>query len=481
MRVVLINPPRFNGISVIREDRCEITERYSILPPYSLLQIAAVLKRDGHYVELIDANGFNLNYDYILNYLKKKKPDVIVFRFTPTTFDNDVKTAEIAKNVSPSTHTIGICWTLNDFAEQVLRDAKHMDFYVARESEVVVPQLVNALENKEEIKSVRGISYIDPGAGNYVYTGTPPSNWRWEDLPLPAFDLLPSLEPYHINTPYGKPFTIIYASKGCPYRCTFCTVARTRWRPKSAERIIEELQYLKKRFNIKLVSFFDETFTLSRERAEKIALAIRSMDLKIKWYCNTRVDLVDYDLWKTLYEGGCRGTSYGVESGSQKILDLAKKGFTVEQAETAIKFTKKAGVKVYASFIFGLPGETWDTVRETLAFVKRTLPNGAQFNVAVPYPGTELYEIAVKNGWIVREFNWRNLYQHSAVMRTDEMSPEDLEKARLLAYRSLYFNPRWVTSNIAWIFRHPEDLPLGVKYYMKALKNFIIHKMEHAH
>jgi len=481
LRVVLINPPRFNRIPVIREDRCEITERYSVLPPYSLLQIAAVLRRDGHYVELIDANGFNLDYDYLLQYLRKKKFDVVVFRFTPTTFDNDIKVAEIAKRVNPNTYTIGICWTLKDFAEQVLREAKYIDFYVARESEVVVPQLISALENKEEIRKVKGISYIEKESNKHVYTGPPPINWDWDELPLPAFDLLPSLKPYHINTPHGKPFSIIYAAKGCPFGCIFCTVARTKWRPKSADRIIEELVYLKKLFNIRLVSFFDETFTLNQERAIKIAETIKNKGLKIKWYCNTRVDLVDYDLWKTLYEGGCRGTSYGVESGCQKILDLAKKGFTVEQAENAIRFTKKASVKVFASFIFGLPGESWDTVRETISFVKRTLPTGAEFNIAVPYPGTELYEIAVKKGWIVREYHWRKLYQHTAVMRTDEMTLQDLEKARLMAYRSLYFNPKWVFSNVAWLFKHPEDIPLGLKYYMKALKNYVVHKMAHAH
>jgi len=457
MRVILINPPRFNGIPVIREDRCEITERYSVIPPYSLLQIAAVLRKDGYYVELIDANGFNLSYDYIFEYLKRKRSNAIIFRFTPTTFDNDIKVAEIAKKVNPNAYTIGICWTLKDFAEQVLREAKYMDFYVARESEVVVPHLINALENKEEIKKVKGVAYIEKESGKYIYAGPPPTDWSWDNLLLPAFDLLPSLKPYHINT------------------------ARTKWRPKSAERIIEELTYLKKQFNVRLVSFFDETFTLDQERAEKIAEAIKSKGLKIRWYCNTHVDLVDYDLLKTMYEGGCRGTSYGIKSGSQKILDLAKKGFTVEQAENAIRFAKKAGIKVFASFIFGLLGENWDTVRETISFVKRTLPHGAEFNIAVPYPGTELYEIAVKKGWIVREYDWRKLYQHAAVMRTDEMTPEDLEKARLLAYKSLYFNSMWILSNVIWLVRHPEDIPLGVKYYMKALKNYVVYRMTHAH
>ncbi|MEM2297841.1 MAG: radical SAM protein [Ignisphaera sp.] len=479
MKVLLVNPPRFNGIPVIREDRCEITERYSVLPPYSLLQIGAVLRKEGHSVQLIDANGFNLGYDYLYEYLLKRDFDVVVFRFTPTTFDNDVKVAEIAKRVNPKIYTIGICWTLEDFAEQVLKEAPFMDFYVSKESEIVVPEIVNALESKDEPRSVRGLAYLDDG--NYVYSGKPPVNWKWEDLPLPAFDLLPSLKPYYINTPHGKPFMIIYASKGCPFQCIFCTVAKTRWRPKSAERIIEELTYLKNYFKVRFVSFFDETFTLDMSRAEKVALAISNKGLDIKWYCNTRVDLIDLGLWRALYKGGCRGTSYGIESGSQKILDLAKKGFTVEEAEKAIRWAKDAGVKVYCSFIFGLPGENWQTVRETIAFVKRTLPTGAQFNVAVPYPGTELYKIAKDKGWIKPTVSWRHMYQHEAIMRTDEMSYEDLNRARLMAYRSLYFNIKWWMQNISHVMKHPDDFPLAARYVLKIIHNYFINKMTHTH
>lgn len=481
MKILLVNPPRFNGIPVIREDRCEITERYSVLPPYSLMQIAAVLRRDGHHVYLVDANGFNLSYDHLREYLRREVFDVMVFRFTPTTFDNDVKVAEIAKKTNPKIYTIGVCWTLRDFAEQVLREAIHMDFFVSTESEVVIPALVNSLEGGIDLKKVKGVSYLNGVSQEYIFTGQPPTDWRWEDLPLPAFDLLPSLKPYYINTPHGKPFTIVYASKGCPYNCTFCTVARTKWRPKSAEMIIEELTYLKNRFKVRLVSFFDETFTLDKNRAEKVALAIKDKILDIKWYCNTRVDLVDYGLLKILYEGGCRGISYGIESGSQKILDLANKGFTIEQAEKAIEWSKKSGIKVYCSFIFGLPGEDWNSVEETIRFVKRTLPTGAQFNIAVPYPGTELYRIAVNKGWIKKGISWREMYQHEAIMRTDALDYEDLNKVRMRAYRKLYFSPKWWIQNIWYTAKHPSDFPLAIRYALKVLKNFFFNKMTHTH
>lgn len=191
--------------------------------------------------------------------------------------------------------------------------------------------------------------------------------------------------------------------------------------------------------------------------------------------------MVDRELLKLMYEGGCRGISYGIESGNQAILDNAKKGTTVEEGVNAIKWAKEAGIKVYCSFMFGLIGENWETIKETIAFVKRTLPTSAQFNVTVPYPNTELYDFANKRGWIKEGCGWRDMYQHEAIMRTDELSYEDLNKARKIAYNSLYFNPRWILQNIAYITRHPEDFNSAVRYWLKIMKNYFINKMEHAH
>ena len=131
MRVLLINPPRYNGIPVIREERCEITERYSVLEPYSLLQIGALLRQDKHNVSLIDANGFNLSFKGIENKLKEGF-DAIIFRFTPTTFDHDLKVASIAKEINPKIITIGLCFTLNTLSKEVMKEAKDLDIYLKK-------------------------------------------------------------------------------------------------------------------------------------------------------------------------------------------------------------------------------------------------------------------------------------------------------------------------------------------------------------
>ncbi|MCJ7768201.1 B12-binding domain-containing radical SAM protein [Candidatus Bathyarchaeota archaeon] len=479
MHVLLLNPPRFDGIPVIREERCEITERYSVLPPYSLLQIAGILREQGHSVNLIDANGFDLKWSETEELMRELSYDALIFRFTPTTFDDDMRAAHISKQIRPEAHTAAICWTLHTLPRQVMEESPSLDFYIMHEYEAVTPALFEALSGGGGPDGVKGIAYRK---NDQTVQNAPAEPIKsYDTLPLPAFDLLPSLEPYHINVPHGKPFTIMYASKGCPFACTFCTVRRTNYKRRSAESILHELRYLKSLFGLRTVSFFDETFTIDKKRVLELCERIQVGNLRIKWYCNTRVELVTKDMLRAMRRGGCRGIAYGIESGSQQILKGVKKGNTVEEAEAAIRSTKEAGIKAYCSFIMGLPGENWDTVRETIRFVKRTRPTGAQFNVAVPYPGTPMYDLAVQKGWTKPSLQSRRLYQHTANMRTESLEEKELERAREMAYRSLYFDPRWIMENVFWVLRYPEDLLLGVRYFFKIMNNYLIHKMRHAH
>lgn len=478
MNIILINPPRFDGLPVIREERCEITERYSVLEPYSLLQLTAILREAGHRVNLIDANGFDLSYRDMETKLRGFEADVLIFRFTPTTFDHDLNTCRIAKKINRKIKTIGLCWTLISVAEEVMASAPELDFYVTGDYEISVPALVEDVSNNGNV-STGGVVYRK-GKDIRHNPASKDDLVDLDKLPIPAYDLLPSLDPYFINTPTDETFTIMYTSRGCPFRCIYCTVAGTSWKPRSADSVVKELIYLKENYDIGLVSFFDETFTIDRERVMKICDGIVSNNIDIKWYCNTRANLVDDELVCSMKMAGCRGISLGIESGSQLILDNASKGIKIAEAKAAIKTVKKHGIKVLCSFIIGLPGETWATVQETIDFVKETLPTGVQFNVAVPYPGTELYESARAKG-LLKNVDWRHLYQHEAILGTDELSPDDLNKARFMAYQALYTYPVWYLENVKHILRNPEDFNMGVKYSIKIINNFLLHRMEHSH
>jgi radical SAM superfamily enzyme YgiQ (UPF0313 family) len=198
MRLLLINPPRFNGIPVIREERCEITERNSIIPPYSLLQVGAELLADGHEVQLMDANGEDLTWEQLDARIRSFDYDVLVFRFTPTTLLWDLKTATLSKNHNPKAVTAGICWTMQTVPEAVLQSCPDLDVYIRHEYESVVPNLAAALSAGRDLSTVQGIAYRK---GNEIAVTEPAKPMAdWDTLPLPAYQLLPSLDNYAINT-----------------------------------------------------------------------------------------------------------------------------------------------------------------------------------------------------------------------------------------------------------------------------------------
>ena len=478
MNVAIVNPPRYAGDSVVREERCEVVERYSVLEPYSLLQLAALLEADGHKVRMLDANGQGSSYRDVETWLRARPYDAVIFRFTPTTFDHDMRLAALSKAVCPDAHTIGICWTLRTMPLQVLAEAPHLDVYLRHEYEAVGTLLLRALETGTPLDLVPGVAYRDGGTARATADAQPIRDL--DAIPIPAYHLLPSLDPYFISARACQPFTIMYASKGCPFACSFCTVAKTAWKYRSAGHVLEEMKYLRDRYHIRTVSFFDETFTMNKKRVREICEGIRAEGLDIRWYCNTRVHLVDPDLLRLMRSAGCSGMSFGVESGNQGILDTVSKQATVAQAEHAIQWAKEAGIKTYCAFILGLPGETRETAMDTIEFAMRTLPNGAQFNVLAPYPGTELYETLKAKG-VLPDVDWRSLYQDSAVVGTDGLSKAELNRLRKLAYTKLYFNPRWWLQNVRHAISSPDDFQLASRYGVRVLANYFVHGMRGSH
>lgn len=476
MKVALINPPRLNGIPVVREDRCEITDRSSVIPPCSLLEMAAILRGLGHDITLIDANGENLDYEEVANAITSDM-DALIFRFTPTTFIHDIYTSVLAKEANSNIITIGFCWTLRGFAHDVMTKAQSLDIYVLSDDFSIIGTILDAVVHKE-LKNVAGVAYRDED--DIVVIQSKKNQINFDFFPMPAYDLV-NPKNYYNNTPRKTKFMVMYTSKGCPNGCIYCTVRRTGWRAKSPRRVIDEVEYLAKEQNVQEIAFFDEVFTYDRKRTEEICQGLIEKRISIRWYCNTTADTLDKGLLQLMKKAGCSGFSIGVESGSPTILKACGKANTVVQAYNVIRWAKECGIKVYASFIIGLPGETRETILDTATFLKRALPHGAQVNIAVPYPGTKLYELSLKNGWIDGQFSWETLFQHNSIMNVPGISHAELERARQLLYRSLYFNPAWLWQNIKYVATNPYDLSFAVRYYLKSLMNLVVHKMSHSH
>ena len=271
------------------------------------------------------------------------------------------------------------------------------------------------------------------------------------DLPIPCHQLLP-ISKY--NLPFiGKRYTFVTTSRGCPYECIFCRspiLWNRKARSRSVKSIIKELDLLKK-LKIKNFLVHSDVFTVNRKIAIELCKTMINRKFKFKWICNSRVDTVDEELLIWMKKAGCWMINYGIESGSQKVLDRAKKGITVSQIKKAVILTKKIGIKVWGYFMIGLPGENWQTVDETIKLAKELPLDLANFAVAAPYPGTEFYKLAKRKGWLISS-NWEDFDQnYSPIVNYPQISSQEICRAMKKAYLIWYLRPSAIYSLISGI------------------------------
>lgn len=462
MKILLINPPRFKGKSVVREDRCESTVP-NVVTPTGLVILGGILEQK-HDIHLIDANGYNLGFDYIENYIKKYGPDIIIFKATPETFFSDIKISEVSHKIDNKIKTILICWSLTKVPIKVLENAKYVDFYVIDYNyERPITKIVECIEPEK----VNGIAFR---RYDKIIVNEPGSEiFDFNAIPMPAWHLIPDFNVYWVQAPSISPNAIIESMKGCGMRCSFCTISDNRPNFRCPEKIIEEIKYLYLEKRVKNISFFDATFNINRKRVYDICHELIQEDLKdLKWYANIRADDMDIELAKIMKDAGCRGVSIGIESASQKILDAANKKIKIQDAKKTISILKKVGIKQYASFIVGLPGETLDTMKQTRDFILDSTPSGFQVSNLVPYPRSKLYDVAICQNKI-KDTSFENLLLFDTQISLCNLSNEIINKFRRKIYKDVYLSPKWWLSNINFIIRNPEDIKIGIDYGIKVI------------
>lgn len=287
-------------------------------------------------------------------------------------------------------------------------------------------------------------------------------------LPMPAYDLLPSFKPYHTLNPFMTPYALVYCGKGCPFGCSYCNVAKTKYSGRSADNIIKELKMLKRRGNVKYVWFFDEVFTINRKRVVEMCEKIVEEEINIKWFCDARCDLVDEELLKIMRKGGCICISYGVESGSQKILNNMKKGYTVEQSKNALIWTHKARIPINCNLILGFTGEDEETLEETKSFIKATLPELLSIAIISAKPGTEFAKLAIENKWTNEDINWKQHLTRGLKLKNYETFP-NLRDETMKIKKMLYYNPKWWITGINTLVRNRELFLPAISYLKQEL------------
>jgi len=432
MKIVLVNPPML---------RAEVTRVLGVkTPPMGLAYLAAVLETHGYQPKIIDANALDLDYSALRKELEKESPDIVgVTAITPMIYEA-VATIEAAKKSCPNAVTILGGPHATFCSNETLESCNELDVICLGEGEETLIEIVRAVEKGVNLRDVRGIVYRKNG--HIFKTESRPLIKDLDSLPFPARHMLPMSR----YTVFGKsyPMINIVSTRGCPFSCTFCSSSRIFgrcYRARTPQNVVDEIEQVTQKYKVNSFEFSDDTFTLDRGRVEKICEEIIRQSLDISWACSSRADLMTRDLLFKMKKAGCHLIFYGIESGSERILKLMNKGETHAQMIKAVKITKEAGIETLGSFILGYPEETRSELLQTIAFAKKLGVDFAEFSIATPYPGTELYEITAKRNLLLTK-NWSEYTAAKPVIKPQHYSVQELSQFFVNAYKSFYSSPR---------------------------------------
>jgi len=370
-----------------------------------LAMIAAILEKAGHDVLIADLGITAESEEGVARHVINNGPSLVGISSTTPSILSAAKIARNVKAASPNVHIILGGAHASTLPEQTMEMMPDIDIIVRGEGEATVVELVDALERERPLEQVKGIVFRDKGRKVWTEGRDPISDL--DQLPFPAYHLLP-IKGYRFHPPLGRkhPVVPIITSRGCPFRCTFCTksVFGQTYRSNSAKYVSKEIEYVIGRFQAREIKFYDDSFTLQRRRVIELCDELVKREIDVPWSCETRVDLVDEELLRVMKGAGCYMIEYGVESGNEGILEKMKKGISRQQVTKAFEATRAVGIQTVAYFMLGYPGETWDTARETIEFAKRIQPDFVQFSVATPFPGTEFHELCREDK--MKEDDW---------------------------------------------------------------------------
>ncbi len=468
--VLLVNPPAPDGGIWIRtQHRVGRRSREEMVwPQCSLAQLAAMLHPD-FTVAIIDAIAERTGWAEFESILHSKMPRYYLTHVTAPTLTNDMYGVMLAKSMGAKTLAFGTHVTPMPF--ETMNAYPALDFVLRGEPELTLRELIERLEGKNNQRPAWLIELYratdpewDTAPGNNPgddedLSGIKGLVWRYggairlnpsrpfipslDSLPAPLYHLLP-LRKYLMPLMKG-PFCFVLTSRGCPAGCKFCikhVSYGSSVRLLSPERVLQELKILHA-LGIRNIHMYADTFTVSREQVLGICRLILKEGLKFRWTCNSRVDFVDEEMLNLMGRAGCWMISWGIESGSETILKKAAKGIDLRKTHSALAWARKAGIKNWGYFIIGLPGETIETIRETIRLSKSLPLEIALFHVAAPYPGTPFFFEVIEKGWFREGIQWEEVdMDKETVLRYENLSSEDLTYWQKRAFREWALRPR---------------------------------------
>ncbi|MGC9114331.1 MAG: B12-binding domain-containing radical SAM protein [Candidatus Micrarchaeia archaeon] len=402
-------------------------------------------------IEIIDMIAERLAPEQLAPLLKGKQFDFIGITSTTITIKAALKTAEECKKLFPSAKVVMGGVHPSVMPDEVLSNDA-VDFVVRNEGEIPMLELVEG----RPVEEIKNLSFKRDG--KHFHNAEQDLIKNLDSIPFPAYDLMPVKKYYPAVGSYKQlPALSIIATRGCPGRCTFCyKVFGSSLRTRSAKNIFDEVVELHKKYGIREIAFYDDTFTSFRPNVKEFCRLMIESGLQITWTCFSRVDCIDRETLQLMKKAGCHQILYGVESADEQILLNIDKRINLEKVRQAVKMTKEAGISPRCSFMIGNPGETKETIEKTINFALELDPDLAMFNITVPYPGTRMFAWAKENKLLKTE-DWDDYDLSKQVMSLPTISNEDLQKYYATAYRRFFLRPKYVLRRILAV-RSLEDV-----------------------
>jgi anaerobic magnesium-protoporphyrin IX monomethyl ester cyclase len=450
MKVLLINPPADNLVKTFAPDA--LTEEMGFYPPMGLLYLASSVKKahGGRFqVEVLDTQVERMSYDQIRRHLADHKPNVVGVSSMTFLLMDSLKVASIAKEVDPGIHVV-IGGTHPTIYPEEMLSHTHIDSIVMGEGEHAFPELLAALDEGRSLSGIAGVGFRE--SGRIVVNPQGDFIQNLDALPFPDRDLLPTEKYYNVLGDSKVVMTSLVTSRGCPFKCTFCTPKDGKvCRMRSPENVVDEIEECYKK-GITDFDIVDDTFTLNKKRALAICDLILERGLKITMDLRARVDTVNQELLDRMAEAGCNRVRFGVESGDPGVLRNIMKGITLEQVREAYRMAKKTGMVTFSYFMLGMPGETEVEIRKSLDLAKEIAPDFAQFLIFTPFPATPVYEEGMRQGILKGDY-WREFSLHPsedfvAQWWTENFTHEELEKWQRKIHIKYYYRPAYIWSQL---------------------------------
>lgn len=469
MKVLLINLPWFvrgkQGIRAgSRWPHFRAPEEENYLPfPFFLAYATNLLKKNKFDAHIVDGIAENLSYKAFYKKIEKINPDILFIETSSPSLEHDLKIIKKIKSFSKAKIVLG---GMHFFDRKFLKENKNIDSVIAGEYEFSLLKLIKHFKEQKEL-----MPYLKESLHENLNDFTWPYN---EELPMKKYHDCPGSIPF--------PSVQMWASRGCPYNCSFCAWPQLMYKPhkyrtRSIKDIVDEMEFLKNK-GFQSFYFDDDTFNVGKKRMLELCSEIKKKNINLPWGIMARADLMDKEILLAMKDAGLHALKYGVESSSQKLLDACNKQLDIKKTEQNILLTKKLGIKIHLTFTFGLPGETKKTIQNTINFALKMNPESVQFSITTPFPGTKYYDELKEKKLLLEnidEFDGN----FKSIIKNKNFTPEYLEKTVRNAYK-IWQNHK--TQKNQYSKKSPKQLfkeclkEHGTSYTIKQTAKYLINK-----